>query len=284
MKRIENQIEEEKIREYLKVYINYYAVAREKIGIPLDEEQLKTLIDEIQIELYEDDKTNGTFEVSQLNKYFKVVMNNFEKNGNKRNNFLMLHEMTHLSSKYNRELYEKLKDKMQEFDGMQSVKDNDNISGLDVAYGLIAIEETLAQWCGEECNDAMNGTKRENKKEEHRVLGTTVVATTDFSDKDVYAPLQQYVEGFAKSIGFKNLSEFARAMINGEQSLFDKINEENAETLGYIGILCEGIYQENGFRDCGLPETDIPIAVKYLDSKLNINGFPDAPSGNGDER
>ena len=284
MGKIENKEEEEKIREYLMAYIKYYATAREKIGIPLDEEQLKNLIKEIQIELHEDDKTTGTFEVSQKEKFFRVVRNNFKKNGNKRNNFLMLHEMTHLSSKYNKELYTMINDKMREFNEMKCISENENISGWDVVYGLIAIEETLAQWCGEECNDAMNETKREKKKEEHRVLGTTVVATTDFSDKDVYAPLQQYVEGFAKSVGFRSLSEFARAMITGEQSLFDKINEGNAEVLGYIGILCEGIYQENGFGDCGLPETDIPIAIKYLDSKLNTNGFPDAPTGNGDAR
>lgn len=284
MVKIEDKIEEEKIREYLREYIKYYLMAREKIGIPCDEEQLKTLIEELEIELYKDEKTTGTFEVSQVKKFLKVVVDNFNKNGSKRNNFLMLHEMTHFSSVYNRELYTDMMKKKQEFDTMKSIEDDENISGIDVVYGLIAIEETLAQWCCEECNDAMKENKREPKKEEHKILDATMSVTTDFSDRDVYAPLQQYVEGFAKNIGFKNLSEFAKAMINGEQSLFDKINEDNVKILGYIGILCEGIYQENGFRDCGLPPTDIPIAIKYLDSKLNTVGFPDNPSGNEDGR
>ena len=277
MKRINDKVKEENMRDYLKDYVDFYAKLREQIGIPVNKEELKDLINEIEIGLFEAEDTTGTFQVSQTKKFFYVIMNNFIKNGNKRNDFLLKHEMTHLSSKFNKEYNERLNDLKEYFNGFKSVQENEDMSGWDVAFGVIGIEETLAQWCCEECNDVTNGEKRQSKTEEHIILGNSIKVKTDFSNHDIYAPLQEYVEDFAKKVGYKNLRDFAKAMILGEKSFFDLVNEENVVSLGYIGILCEGIYQENGFQKCGLPESDIPKAIKYLQKRKQQVDFPESP-------
>lgn len=277
MERINDKAKEENMREYLKSYVDFYSKLREQIGIPLNKEELEGLMDEIDIGLFEDENTTGTFQVSQNNKFFYVVMNNFMKNGNKRNEFLLKHEMTHLSSAFNKEYNERLKELPKFFDVYKAVQANDDVSGWDVTYGVIGVEEFLAQWCCEECNDVTNGEKRQSKIEEHIILGNSVKVKTDFSDHDIYAPLQEYVEDFAKKAGYKNLRDFSKAMLLGEKSFFDLVNEENVVALGYIGILCEGIYQENGFQKCGLPESDIPKAIKYLQNRKQQVDFPESP-------
>lgn len=189
--------------------------------------------------------------------------------------FLLLHEMTHLTSRFNNQLFER-KDAFEEFSQYKKVQKNEDMTEWDVVRGLVAIEEVFAQWCCEKCDEAMTGNKKETKLEEHTILGTKINVTTDFSNKDIYAPLEGYVEEFGKSLGFKNIEEFAKSMITGKEDLFEMINESNVERLGYIGILLEGIYQENGFADFGLPDTDIPKAIKYLESRRN--NFP-VPQG-----
>ncbi|MBP3708720.1 MAG: hypothetical protein J6J36_09035 [Clostridia bacterium] len=281
MKKIEDRAEEEKIRAYLKDYVGYYCKAMEMINIPVDRRALEELINEISIEINEEAGTTGTFEVSQVNKFFHVRKNNFEKNGTKRNNFLMLHEMTHLSNAYNKEMSEQLNESVRAFNEYSSIQNNEDLSGIDAAYGLISIDEVLAQWCCEKCNSAISGNTVDKHDEVHTILGNEVKVVTDFSEHDVYAPLEEHVEDFAISLGYKNLDDFARALIIGEISLFDYINEQNIEQLGYIGILCQGIYQENGFRDCGLPSTDIPKAVEYLKGRKQDVSFPTDPGDDG---
>jgi len=277
MKKIENKFEEEKMREYLITYIDLYCKRREEIGIPVDREKLENLIKEIDIELYENSATTGTFTVSQVEKFFGVIINNFKENGNDRNMFLLLHEMTHLSSEFNREYNEKINELPEFFAKFEKIKENPNMSEWDVIEGLRGIEEVLAQWCCEECNDKITGKRRDKKNEEHEILGNKINIKTNFSEHDIYAPLEEYVEDFAVKAGYKNMKDFAKAMITGEKSIFDLINTENAEALGYIGILYEGIYQENGFYDFELPSTDIPIAIKYLEERKKGQSLPDAP-------
>ena len=151
------------------------------------------------------------------------------------------------------------------------------MSGTDVFYGVIAIEEVVAQLMAEKCDEALGNGNRTSHKETHRVLGTDIDVTTDFDNKDIYAPLETYVEAFSKKIGFSSFEDFAKVVVTGEIDLFDYINESNIEYLGYIGILCEGIYQENGFSNPGLPESDIPKAITYLENnRLDIT-FSDNP-------
>lgn len=279
MEKYSDAAQEEKIREYLKLYIKTYVAARNRIGIPVDEEKLTELIDCATIELFKDENTSGTFSVNQLKKWIAVIVNNFEKNGKKRNDFLLLHEMTHLSSYNNLNMYTRLRDDNQvaKFGESEKVINNSDMSGTDVFYGVIAIEEVVAQWMAERCDEALGNGNRTSHKETHRVLGTDIDVTTDFDNNDTYAPLETYVEAFSKKIGFSSFEDFAKAVVTGEIDLFDYINESNIEYLGYIGILCEGIYQENGFSNPGLPESDIPKAITYLENNRLDIPFSDNP-------
>lgn len=279
MEKYSDATQEEKIREYLKLYVKTYAAARNRIGIPVDEEKLTELIDCVTIELFKDENMSGTFSVNQLKKWIAVIVNNFEKNGKKRNDFLLLHEMTHLSSYNNLNMYTRLRDDAQvaKFGESEKVINNSDMSGTDVFYGVIAIEEVVAQWMAERCDEALGNGNRTSHKETHRVLGTDVNVTTDFDNNDTYAPLETYVEAFSKKIGFSSIEDFAKAVVTGEIDLFDYINESNIEYLGYIGILCEGIYQENGFSNPGLPESDIPKAITYLENNRFDIPFSDNP-------
>ena len=279
MEKYSDATQEEKIREYLKLYIKTYVAARNRIGIPVDEEKLAELIDSVTIELFKDENMSGTFSVNQLNKWIAVIINNFEKNGRKRNDFLLLHEMTHLSSYNNLNMYTRLRDDNQvaKFGESEKVINNSDMSGTDVFYGVIAIEEVVAQWMAERCDEALGNGNRTTHKETHRVLGTDINVTTDFDNNDTYAPLETYVEAFSKKIGFDGIEDFAKAVVTGEIDLFDYINESNIEYLGYIGILCEGIYQENGFSNPGLPESDIPKAITYLENNRFDIPFSDNP-------
>ena len=279
MEKYSDATQEEKIREYLKLYVKTYAAARNRIGIPVDEEKLIELIDSATIELFKDENMSGTFSVNQLKKWIAVIVNNFEKNGKKRNDFLLLHEMTHLSSYNNLNMYTRLRDDNQvaKFGESEKVINNSDMSGTDVFYGVIAIEEVVAQWMAEKCDEALGNGNRTSHKETHRVLGTDIDVTTDFDNNDTYAPLETYVEAFSKKIGFSSFEDFAKAVVTGEIDLFDYINESNIEYLGYIGILCEGIYQENGFSNPGLPESDIPKAITYLENNRLDIPFSDNP-------
>lgn len=279
MEKYSDATQEEKIREYLKLYVKTYAAARNRIGIPVDEDKLIELIDSATIELFKDENMTGTFSVNQLKKWIAVVVNNFEKNGRKRNDFLLLHEMTHFSSYNNLNMYTRLRDDNQvaKFGESEKVINNSDMSGTDIFYGVIAIEEVVAQWMAERCDEALGNGNRTSHKETHRVLGTDINVTTDFDNNDTYAPLETYVEAFSKKIGFSSIEDFAKAVVTGEIDLFDYINESNIEYLGYIGILCEGIYQENGFSNPGLPESDIPKAITYLENNRLDIPFSDNP-------
>ena len=279
MEKYSDATQEEKIREYLKLFVKTYSAARSRIGIPVDEEKLTALIERATIELFKDENMTGTFSVNQLREGITVITNNFDKNGRARNDFLLLHEMTHLSSYNNLNMYTRLKDDnpIEKFDESNAVKSNEDMSGTDVFWGVIAIEEVVAQWMAERCNEALGNNKKTTHKETHRVLGTDIDVTTDFDNNDTYAPLETYVQAFARKIGFENMKDFVRAVVTGEIDLFDYIDESKIVYLGYIGILCEGIYQENGFRDCGLPESDIPKAIKYLESNRADIPFGEDP-------
>ena len=94
-------LSEENFRSFLMDYITYYKEGREKIGIPFDAKAFEDKIKNINITILDRADTTGTFQVSQKNNSFDVVQNNFYKNGRNRNIFLLLHEFTHLDSKFN---------------------------------------------------------------------------------------------------------------------------------------------------------------------------------------
>lgn len=274
---------ESELKIFLSEFVEYYGKAREQIGIPFNTEKFTELLENIKIEILDMKDTTGTFQVSQKQNFFKVIEKNFIKNGNARNIFLLLHEFTHLDSKFNANL-PSTKDDLIKYENYGSIQKNPDLSSMDVYWGLIAIDEVLAQWCAEKCDKARKKeTSNKSSKEKHSILGTEVEVETSFSDHDIYAPLEQFVESFAKKIGYKDMEEFAKSNITGTDLLYNKITNDNVEMLGYIGILCEGIYQENGFSNCGLPASDIPKALTYL-NRIRKNDFPGSPSGGGNDR
>ncbi|MBQ3408594.1 MAG: hypothetical protein IJH12_05260 [Clostridia bacterium] len=278
-------LSQENFRSFLNEYIAYYKKGREKIGIPFNSEEFEEKIKKIDIIISDRTDTTGTFQVNQRRNSFEVIQKSFSENGIKRNIFLLLHEFTHLDSKFNANLPSSMAD-IQKYDEFESIKNNDDLSKIDVYNGFIAIDEVIAQWCCEQCNSALNtsdsNTPPKLHQEKHSILGTEVITKTDFSNHDIYAPLEQYVELLAKKLGYKDLSDFSIAIITGKETVYENITNENIEMIGYIGILCEGIYQENGFQDYGLPATDIPKAIQYLNGRNN--NFPAAPNGEGIDR
>ena len=279
MEKFSDKVQEENIREYLLTFVKTYVAASSKIGIPVDEKKLSKLIESATIELFKDENSTATFSVNQLNKWIAVIAENFKSNGVKRNNFLLFHEMTHLCSYNNRNIYQVNNNEglSRKFNKYEVVRENEDMSGSDVARGLIAIEEVVAQWCAEKCDEVIGGVQREPHKETHSVLGTDITVFTTFADHDTYAPLESYVSKFAMKVGYKTLDDFVKDMISGKADIFDFINKDNVVYIGYLGILCEGIYQENGYEDCGLPESDIPKAIEYLNKHRADIPFGDVP-------
>ena len=267
MEKFNDSVLEEKIREYLQTFIKTYAIARDRIGIPVDEKKLSDLIKNSTIELYKAENSTATFSVNPLNKWIAVIAENFLLNGEKRNNFLLLHEMTHLSSFNHRNIYQVERDEglRRKFNRFVSVRENEDMTGTDVARGLIA------QYVAEKCDEVLGGEPREPHKETHGILGTDMNIYTTFANHDTYAPLENYVSKFAKKVGYKSIDDFIKDMVTGDADIFDFIDNDSAVYVGYLGILCEGIYQEHGYEDCGLPESDIPKAIEYLDKqKIDI--------------
>ena len=286
---------EEKIKELFLGAVELYCDLRTKAGMPIDTEKFKKLIADKKVDIDYESDGDGIFNVLKSDTLIKVNWKSFERymktGGIEKIKFFILHELTHLSSKF-AEQYKIIKkenhldkDWNNQYGDILSKEESDNdifLSGWDATYGLVGIDEVLAQWTAEELNDIATGKKREKKKEKHSILGTEVEIETDFTDHDVYAPLEGYVEHFAKTLGFKSLKEFANSIITGKANLFELINENNITELAYIGIICQGIYQENGFEKCGLPDTDIPKAVRYLKRIKDRPTSPDVPTDPND--
>lgn len=281
MKRItENSVQEEQFRKFLFSLFKTYKECRKNMNVPLDEDSFQETLENIDITFWEcdDEKTTGTFNVTPTT--FNVIRENFEKNGKERNLFLLQHEFTHLSSPLNKEIFgsrESMRAMLAEYKQMLEGKNNDVISEYDVLRGAIAVDEVLAQWCCEESNDFLKHKTRERKTITQNIMGEYITVQTDFSDNDIYSPLQQYVENLANNLGYEDLRSFASSILTEKKRLNDLISPETVEQLGYIGILCEGIYQDNGFQDFGLPASDIPIAITRLDRIRKQSTFSDGP-------
>lgn len=281
-KKIECPREEDNLRTFLLTLLNNYKVARKNMEIPLDVSFLQKLLEEIDISFYKlvDEETIGTFQVNH--REINVVKENFDKNSSKRNIFLLLHELTHLSSPLNKECFESkqsMNNMKNEYKLMLDGKNNDLISDFDVYRGAIAVDEVLAQYCAEEANDFMKEKKRDTKTITQTIMGEPITVKTDFSDNDMYSPLQQYVEDLSLKLGFDDFKSFAKCILTGEKRLNDLISSDTVEQLGYIGILCEGIYQDNKLENFNLPSSDIPNAIKRLDNiRKNQSALPDSPN------
>lgn len=244
---MENTISEgEKIREYFKKFIEVYVMAANKANLPVDRERLEEIVRNAEFKTFEIPNTTGTFAVNK--NLIQVIINNFKKNGSNRNTFLLLHEFAHLNSSINVELYEDQTALLQQLNEIAEKLQSENITGINAYYGIQAIDEVLAQWTCEELNDAINDRKRERHEFTRGPLDSQISYVSDFSDNDIYSPLEQVVEKLLQSLGYKDIRSFAIDVLASDKGIMYKINSDNFEKLCNIGIICKAIYKENGFE------------------------------------
>ncbi len=278
MEKIGSMSEEEKMRDYLRAFIKVYVETGKTIEIPSNQERLIEIIDSVKITLKEDSTSTATYIVSP--EEITVIINNFKENSVDRNNFLLFHEFTHLISPINAELFVNQGATFEKIQDMVRKTGNPKITAMEGYYGLMAIDEVLAQWCGEKHNDEYLHKKRELKQYIKGPLDANVKYKSDFSDNDIYSPLEEPIECFVKRLGFSNLNAFSQNILLSNKGLLDKMDDSLVEQLCYIGKICRGIYKENNF----LP--NINITKEEIEEAYDmIYRNPDFGENNGtDER
>lgn len=242
-----NLTDAEKIRTYFRSFLDMYVSASNKAKLPVDRERLQSIIDNAEFKTFEIPNTTGTFSVNR--NLIRVIMNNFIKNGSDRNNFLLLHEFTHLDSSVNEELFSDQNALLQKLNKRAESIHKKYMTGINAYYGIIAIDEVLAQWTGEELNDALKDKKREVHEFTRGPLDSDVKFKSDFSDNDIYSPLESVVEKLLQSLGYKDIREFATDVLASDKGVVDSIQGKNFKKLCQIGVICKAIYKENGFNN-----------------------------------
>ena len=273
-----NLTDAEKIRDYFRRFLDMYVLAANKARLPVDKEQLQSIIDNAEFRTFEMPNTTGTFSVNR--NLIQVIINNFRKNGPDRNNFLLLHEFAHLDSSVNKELFADQTALLQQLNEKAEKSQENNATGINAYYGIIAIDEVLAQWTCEELNDALKDKKREVHEFTKGPLDSNVKFKSDFSENDIYSPLEPVVEELLHSLGYKDIREFATAVLASGKGVIGSIQEKDFEKLCQIGIICKAIYKENGFNDTiNVSKEDVEQAYFsiYKDSDFGEND-------GGDER
>ena len=272
-----NLTDAEKIREYFRNFIDIYVLAANKSKLPVNKERLQSIIDNAEFKTFESSNTTGTFSVNRS--LIQVIINNFKKNGVDRNNFLLLHEFAHLDSGVNEELFANQNTLLQLLNEKAEKSQEKNATGINAYYGIIAIDEVLAQWTCEELNDALKDRKREVHEFSSGPLNSDVKFKSDFSNNDIYSPLESVVEKLLQSLGYKDIREFATVVLASDKGIFDSIQGKDFEKLCQIGIICKAIYRENGFANAIVSKEDVEQAYSsiYQESDFGEN------SG-GDER
>ena len=271
--------DEEKMRAYFKNFINVYVNTANKANLPVDKEKLETIIETAEFRTFENHSTKGTFSVNR--KLIQAIINNFKSNGVARNNFLLFHEFTHLISPINEELFADQNAFLQKLEAKAEKNPYPFVNGFNAYYGVIAIDEVLAQWCCEEHNDAYHQKNRQVTEYSKGSLNADVKYKSDFSDNDIYSPLEEPVENLVKKLGYDDLRGFANYVLSPDyKSFIEGLDEKRFATLCQIGVLCKGIYKENGFNNT-LTVTKEDIEKVYTLLNRN-NDFGENP-GSGDE-
>lgn len=242
-----NLTSEKSIRRYFRGNIDLYVQAAKKVGLPADEENLQSVIDNAKIIIEDDESSKGTFSVNK--KTIAVNMNRFKKNGFSRNTFLLLHEIAHLDSAVSAELFMDQSGLFQKLKDTAQMTPGDDVSGLNAYFGIMAIDEVLAQWTCDELHAAIHKKERSVHEYSEGPLGSKVKFKSDFTKDDIYSPLEEVVEKLLQSLGFKDLREFACKALASDMSVVDMIQGDNFRALCQIGIICCAIYNENGFYD-----------------------------------
>lgn len=256
----------EDLKKYFLNFLDYYVEASQKADLPVDKENLFNILNNLKYELVDGFGT-GTFFVNR--KKISVISENFLKNTSDMNEFYLLHEFVHLISPINQELFldqnacvEKILKKIKDFN-------LDNINYTTIYYGLVGVDEVLAQWTTEELNDAMKNKKRSITKYDKGPLNSNVNFKSDFSYKDIYSPLQEPVEYLIKSMGYNDMRDFAKRKLNTENGLLDDLDEESFKKLNSIGMICKGIFLEQGFTKTDATKERVEKVFKdlYVETK-----------------
>lgn len=269
-KEIETIKDEEKMRIYFKKILDTYVNSCKKANLPVDKEGLEDIINNTEIQALHIEGTKGTFSVNKS--LIRYIPENFNKNGDERNNFLLFHEFTHLISPINEELFndqdatvDKLKQRAERVQGYF-------VDEYNAYYGLIAVDEVLAQWTAEELNDVALDKKRQSYRYNEGPLKANMEYTSDFSDNDIYSPLEEPVIKLIKKLGYKDLREFATDFQTNRKTLIDMLNDQDFETICQIGIMCKGIYKDNNFnKSINVTKEEIEKAHELL-NKQNAVG------------
>ena len=262
----------EGFRTYAKKFIDLYVSGANKCNLPVDRENLESIVDNAEIIGYKSEGS-GTFSVNR--EKISVITNNFEKNGVDRANFLLLHEFSHLNNPISLELYSNQADLYQQFKKRAEGFDNPDVNGLNAYYGFVAIDEVLSQWVCEEINDVQNNKHRGVHSYEVGPLGSNFKYEADFSfydgKPDVYSPLERFGEAFIRSLGYRDIRSFAENTLGTEKKISERINDKAFEIMCYIGIICKAIYKEEKFEEnVSVTKEDVERAFDWLNRNVDF--------------
>ncbi len=256
-------MQEEKMREYLRKFTNRYITACDKANLPSNREMLENIIDSAKIDLLDMKGTSGTFCVNE--NYIGIIINNYMNNGEKRNEFLLLHEYTHLSSGLNKEAFSDRDSFSNELCARAARIGGEYITGTEAFYGYMALDEVLAQWTCEE----LNNPKRETKKYNMGPLHAKVVFNTTFTSGDrydIYSPLEEPAQKVLKLAGYSSIRDLAVKVLGAREGL-GEVSDEIFKNICYLGVICHGIYEEQEFE-----ETET-ISKKDIEKAYRLLGF-----------
>ena len=286
---LEKNNRDESLRIFLHTLLYSYTEARTDMGIPLDDKSLRTTINNLKISFEPKGKSQTKRTFKSTPSKLTVIAENFDNNDTKKNIYLMFNELTHLSNPLHNEIIQNRDSLEDKYEKMLDSKNNDHLSSYDVFMGTTAVDNVMAQWCAEKCDDYIIKQTKEEKKRNTRkrklvtstIMGENITTSTDFSNRYFYHPLQHYIEHLSSRLGYESFDSFASTILTGEKSFNDLITPDTVEQLGYIGLLCEGIYYDNNINDddkekridnytkVALHKSSIPIAIDYLDNLKN---------------
>lgn len=270
----------EKIREYFRNFIDVYCSAADLANLPVNRENLNEIVDNANFQTFEMPDTTGTFSVNR--NLIRIIINNFIKNGSDRNNFLLLHEFAHLDSAVNKELFADPNALLKQLnDKIKCIQEKDkHITDINAYYGIVAIDEVLAQWTCEELNDLLKDKKRESHEFSKGPLNSNVKFKSDFSDNDIYSPLQSVVEKLLQSLGYTDIRAFATNVLASDKGIIDSFNNKNFIKLCHLGVICKAIYKEQGFNP-KLQVTKEDVEQAYASLLMDVDF---GENNGGDER
>ena len=260
--------EERSLRETLLLTADEYRNLRESIGIPITNfNGLMESIEDATIYLYvaENEREKNARKIKIDKKQIDLQTDYLNGLDYLEKKNLLYHELSDLSSPL-LEYYQKdLHVLISKYTDMLYDVQNDDVSSFDVYMGLTAIEGVTAEWLSERSAEELSGKQKERKKERVSILNNNIEYSSDFSLDSLYAPLQGYVEDFAKSSGYTDFRDFVKDMYTGKIDFNTFVTENNIEYLGNLGRFAKGLYKEKNFwKNSSVSEKDVSKSLQVL--------------------